>query len=94
MTWLRAVKSGDQEQLKTVFSERTRKQFEEEGWDKVLKMYQEVFNKQFGDYRPEDFAFQFAGGETAGEVFILHKGKKLPGLRVIKEGTAWKVDER
>ena len=93
-TWLKAVKNGDQEELKTVFSERMRKQFDEEGWDKVLMTYQDVFKKEFGDYTIEDFAFEFAGGEDEGNVFVVHKGKKLSGPRVIKENGEWKVNER
>ena len=42
----------------------------------------------------EDFAFEFSGGEEKGVLSIVHKGKKLPGLRVIKEKTGWKVNER
>lgn len=93
-TWLKAVKDGDQKQLKTVFSERMRKTFDEEGWDRVLKTYQEVFKKDFGDYKLEDFAFEYTGGEEEGKVSVVHKGKRLSGLRVIKEKTDWKVDER
>jgi hypothetical protein len=91
---LKAVKDGDQERLKEVFSEGVRKMFDEEGWDKVLQTYREVFGKEFGDYGLEDFAFQYTGGEREGKVVVEHKGKKLPGLRVIKEPTGWKVNER
>lgn len=93
-TLLKAVKEGDQQQLKTVFSERMQKTFDEEGWEKVLKSYQEAFNKEFGEYKPEDFAFEYAGGEGEGRVLIVHRGKKLPGLQVIKVEPGWKVDER
>lgn len=91
---LKAVKDGDQKLLKTVFSEEIRKSFDEEGWDKALKTYQKVFQKEFGDYRLEDFAFDYTGGERKGKVFVEHKGKKLPGLRVVQEPTGWKVNER
>jgi hypothetical protein len=59
-----------------------------------LKTYQQVFKKEFGDYQLEDFAFTIAGEEGKGTVSITHKRKRLPGLRVIKEKDAWKVDER
>jgi len=94
LNWLQAVKDGDEKQLKTVFSESLRKGFEEEGWNKVLKGYQEVFKSQFGDYRLEDFTFEYRGGEDKGKLTIFHKSKKLPGLRVIKEQTDWKVNEQ
>ncbi len=94
VTWLKAAKNGDQKQLKTVFSESMQKRLEEEGWDKVLKTYQEGFKKEFGDYKIEEFTFEFQGKKEEGEVSIIHKGKKLPGLRVIKEKADWKVNER
>jgi hypothetical protein len=83
--WLKAVKAGDTAQLKTAFSESMRRRFDQEGWDKVMKTYQEVFLKEFGDYKPEDFSYQFAGTENSGSVSIVYKGKTLPGLQVIKE---------
>ena len=93
--WLKATRSGDQELLKTVFSDRMRTKFDVEGWGKVLKAYQEVFKEEFGDYKLEEFAFQFTGGEEEGQVSLVHNGKKLPGgVRVIKEEADWKVDER
>ena len=50
--------------------------------------------KLLGDYRLEDFGFEFRGGQEAGEVSVTHKGKRLPDdLRVIREGSVWKVDE-
>ena len=91
---LQAVKDGDLERLKTVFSKDLRKSLEKEGWDKVLKTYQKVFEKEFGDYKLEDFTFEYIGGGEEGKVFVEHKSKKLPGLRVIKEQTDWKVNER
>jgi len=91
---LQAVKDEDRERLKTVFSEAMRKSLEKEGWDKVLKSYQKVFEKEFGDYKLEDFTFEYIGGGEEGQVLVEHKGKKLPGLRVIRERTDWKINER
>jgi hypothetical protein len=92
--WLQAVKTGDKAQLKTVFSQRMQISHAEMGWDKVMKAYQDVFKEEFGDYKLEDFTFEFEGNEQTGKVSIVRKGKKLPGLRVIKEGANWKVNER
>jgi len=95
LQWLEAAKNGDLELLKTVFAERVRKQFAGEGWDNVMKTYQRVFQKEFGDYTLDDFAFEFEGGEEHGTVSIVFKEKKLPGkLRVVKEKDSWKVNER
>jgi len=92
--WLKAVKDGNQEQLKSVFSETMRRKFDDEGWDKVMSVYQELFRKEFGEYRDEDFSFQFKGDENMGTVSIVYRGKTLPGLQVIRENNEWKVDER
>jgi hypothetical protein len=92
--WLQAVKDGDQAQLKTCFSARMQRELEKEGWDNVMKIYQEVFKSEFGDYRPEDFSFRFQGSESVGTVLISYRGKTFPGLQVIKEGNEWRVDER
>ncbi|HEX6728988.1 MAG TPA: hypothetical protein VF074_03210 [Pyrinomonadaceae bacterium] len=94
VSWLMAVREGAEKKLKTTFSERMRKRFDETGWDEVLKTYQQAFEKEFGDYRLEDFAFEYSGGELEGKVSILYKGKKVPGVRVIKEQGEWRVDER
>ena len=93
-TWLEAVKNGDKNRLKTVFSEKIRSRFDAEGWDKVMKTYQQVFKQEFGDYKLEDFKFEFTGDEEKGKVSVVHQGKKTPGLRVVKEKSGWKVNER
>ena len=94
---LEAVKNSDQKQLKTVFCEMGRKEFEKEGWGKVLAIYQEYFKKAFGDYKLEDFTFEykgFEGEDFMGMVSITRKGKKFGELMVIKESAVWKMAER
>ena len=86
--WLSAVKKGDQEQLKTAFSESMRRQFDQEGWAQVLMTYQDLFRSAFGDYTLEDFSFAFTGGEDSGHVLITFKGMVLPGLRVYCDASA------
>ena len=94
LVWLSAVKSGNQDQLKTAFSAAMQRQFEERGWGNVLMIYQEAFQKAFGDYAVADFSFEFAGGEDRGHVNIMHRGNKWPAVLVIRESTGWKVNER
>ena len=74
-----------------------RKEFEKEGWDKVLAIYQEYFKKAFGDYKLEDFTFEykrFEDEDFMGMVSITRKGKKFGELMVIKENAVWKMAER
>src|SRR5262245_34562888 len=59
--WFQAVKTRDVESLKSAFSERMRKSHEKFGWDKVMQIYQEVFQKDFGDYKLDDLSFSFEG---------------------------------
>ena len=94
IVWFNAIKNGDQEALKTAFSERMRQQFDEIGWAKVLMMYQDGFKQVLGDFKLEDFAFEFTGGEDSGHVAIAHKGTQLPAVQVLREKTGWRVNER
>ena len=71
-----------------------RAQYDKDGWDKVLKRYQEGFKSAFGDYKLEDFTFDYKGAEEKGAVSIVHKGKSLPGMSVAKENAGWKLNER
>ena len=91
---LTAVKEADEEQLKMVFSQKVKQQFDREGWDKALRTYQDMFKKEFGDYRLQDFSFGFNGDDSRGTVSVAHKGRALPGLRVVNETNEWKIDER
>jgi hypothetical protein len=93
-TWLQAVQEGDADQLQGAFSARMRKVFEAEGWKSVLTRYRNAFEQAFGDYRLEEFTFTFAGGEQDGKVVIVHKGRALPGVMVVREPGGWKVNER
>ena len=91
---LKAVKEMDQKQLQSAFSEKMRAQYDKEGWDKVLQRYQEGFKTAFGDYKLEDFAFEYKGDEEKGGVSVVHKGIMLPGMSVTKEKAEWKLNER
>ena len=94
ITWLAAVKKGDREELKSAFSQRIRKRFDEEGWDKPLKTYQETFAAEFGDYRLSEFSLAYSTlGDQDGEVTVFRKGKEFRELRIIKENDRWKIDE-
>lgn len=94
--WFKAVQTGDQELLKSVFSQRIRKAHDATGWDKMMKTYQEVFKKDFGDYKLADLRFTYSGkaGAINGTVSVRVNGKDHHGLRVINEKGDWKVDER
>jgi hypothetical protein len=98
VAWLTAVKTSDVKLLKTVWSTRMTEGIpqdgEDEHWNNRLEAYKKVWAQQFGEYEVSDFTFTFAGNDTAGVVVIEHNGRKLPGLRVIKEGDQWKIDER
>ena len=91
---LKAVKERDQKQLQSAFSAKMRAQYDKQGWDRVLQRYQEGFKTAFGDYKLEDFAFEYKGDEEKGGVAVVHKGKTLPGMSVTKEKAEWKLNER
>jgi hypothetical protein len=92
---LKAVKAGDTEQMKDAYSEKFQKQIEKlGGWDKNLKYYGRAFKAFFGDYQLDEFTFGYSGGDDAGKVSITHKGKKVPGMKVVKEKGGWKINQR
>ena len=94
VAWLTAVQNGNQGQLKAVFSESMRRQFDKQGWEQVMRTYQETFKNEFGDYRLEYFSFRFRGDENLGVVLIEYKGKSIAGVQVVRENDDWKVNER
>jgi hypothetical protein len=94
MALLKAAKEGDQELLKSAFSETMRKECDKTGWDTVMNQYQQGLKAAFGDYQLEDFTFDFKGSEEKGAVFVVHKGKPLPAMSVIRENAEWKLSER
>lgn len=94
MALLKAAKEGDQDLLKSAFSETMRKECDKTGWDTVMKQYQQGLKAAFGDYRLADFTFDYKGSEEKGAVFVVHKGKTLPAMAVVREDAEWKLNER
>jgi hypothetical protein len=90
VTWLEAVKDGDEKKLKTAFSDRSQKIFDKD-WGKALKGFKDQFKAAFGDYKVDDFAFQFKGDDKLGKVAVNFKGKEFH-VRVLKEKEDWKVE--
>lgn len=95
---LKSVKTQDKDLLKSSFSKRMVKNLGNgPGWAESLKQYTLLFKKEFGNYQMSDFKYKFIPSKNdpkKGQVSIIFKGKKLEGLRVIKEGDSWKMDER
>ena len=93
LTLLQAAKSGDRELLKTVFSERMRTRFDDERWDQVVRKYQRTYKARFSDYKLEELAFEFTGGQQRGKVSVVHKERIIFGVRVVKEKADWKIND-
>jgi hypothetical protein len=93
LTWMQAVQAGDQELFKTVFTLPMQAFYESKGWDAVVQGYQESFTEAFGDYKIEDFSFEFDGGADAGTVSVQHPKMAAPAVRVVRRGPNWKIDE-
>lgn len=79
--------------------------FEEKNtWEEVLNTYTNAFQKQFGNYKLEDFAYDFIPddkviGKAAnenGRLKITVKGKDMGGMKIIREAESeqWKLNER
>ena len=91
--WFQAVKLGDSEQLECVFSRQQIDKFNGEDWGNLLHQYQKVSAHDFGDYQLEDLVFEYRGGSNSGEVMVVHNGNNYGAIKVVKEGSLWKVDE-
>lgn len=105
ITLMKAVKLSDPQLLRTAFSPRMIKVFEERlTWQGVLNEYTNVFRKEFGEYELDDFTYSFEpateiSNEITDEKGVLKlnfKGRKIGGMRVIREAGSldWKLDER
>lgn len=92
--WLGAVRELDIERLRSVFAARLRDEFDKEGWDAVLDRYATLWGEKFGLYTLDDFQYTFEGDADSGTVGLTFRGKPLPPVQVVREGDAWKVNER
>lgn len=91
---LKAAQEDNLELYKVIYSTNMRSLFQEEDWSPSLSRYAQLFEREFGDYALGDFRYSFSGDEDAGEVSILFQGRELRGLKVVREGEQWKLDER
>jgi len=93
-TWLEAVKDGDPEQLRSSFSKRIRQQFDDERWKERLKTCQEALTREFGDYSPSEFGFEYmTSGDEDGQVTVFRKRKEFRTVQIVKEDEVWKIDQ-
>ena len=92
--WFRAVKALDVDALQRVFSVRLRDEFAKEGWDEVLSRYAAVWAEQLGPYELVHLTYTYLGDAHAGTVRTTFRGKPLPPVPVVREGDAWKVNQR
>ncbi|HEU0144072.1 MAG TPA: hypothetical protein VFQ47_04740 [Nitrososphaera sp.] len=105
-TLLNAVRLSDTQLLQTAFSPAMVKSFEKDGltWEEVLNVYTNIYRKEFGDYKIDDFVYSFQADpvvsdkvtDERGKVTIIFKGEEHGGLRVIREvgSVQWKLNER
>ena len=89
---------SDMELFKFAFSNRIRNSITEQGWPKGLAVYQKELREKLGNYKISDISmmkFQFSGNEKEGGIGVVGKnGKAFGRMRLIKEGGAWKFNER
>lgn len=92
-----AVQDSDLDLFKSAFSSRMQKSIASEGageWRVGMREYKKLFAKEFGDYRIDDFEFSFSGDARKGRANVSLRGRELPGLAVVCEGSEWKLDEK
>jgi hypothetical protein len=91
---LEAAKRSDTTHFREAYSSRIRQETGQQDWSKNLKEAQATLKEKFGDYRLNDFEFSFEGDEQKGKLGISFKGKQQFAIAVVKEGGAWRLDER
>lgn len=89
---LKAVESSDIEKFKTSYSKRIRDDESQNNWEQNIAEAKINIKKLFGDIRYEDFTFKF--DDEKSKLGIIHKGKFILWVGVIKEDGLWKLDER
>ena len=91
---IEATKRGDATMFRDAYSARIRREDQGSDWEKHLREAQATLKEKFGDCQITDFTFSFDGDDTNGTLQVSFKGKWEFVLAVVKEGGAWKLDER
>ena len=91
---IEATKRGDATMFRDAYSARIRREDQGSDWEKHLREAQATMKEKFGDCQITDFTFSFDGDDTSGTLQVSFKGKWEFVLAVVKEGGAWKLDER
>lgn len=61
-------------------------------WISRLNEVKEKFKERFGSYERSDFSYDYE--EEKSKLIIYYKSEEQIGLRVIKEGGVWKLDDK
>jgi hypothetical protein len=88
---LETAKNDDMEGFFNCFSERDT--FGHNSNPNDFKEAQTNLRSMYGDLDPSEFEFQFEGKDSHGVLVIIFKGEENLRIRVVKEGTEWKLDE-
>jgi hypothetical protein len=91
---LKAIKSSDATTFRDAYSARIHQEDPKNDWAKKLQEAQATMKEKFGDYQITDFTFSFDGDGAKGKLAVSFKGKAQFAIAVVKEGGAWKLDER
>jgi hypothetical protein len=65
---------------------------DEKLWISRLNEGKEKFEKRFGTFQLSDFSYKYDSKES--KLIIFFKNEEQIGMRVIKEGRNWKLDEK
>ncbi|MFH0792449.1 MAG: hypothetical protein V2A74_00290, partial [bacterium] len=93
-TLIIAVRQNDVNLFKSVYSSRMKSVLEKTGWKIGLGKYRKTFSEEFGEYQLDDFTLSYSGDGNAGLVYITFKNKQMGELRVIREDSVWKLNEK
>ena len=89
---LKAVASSDIEGFKASYARHIREDEQQSDWEKNISEARANIRKIFGDAKSDDFAFKF--DEDESKLGIIHKGRFVFWIGIIKEDGVWKLNER
>ncbi len=91
---IRAAKASDAVSFKATYSKHIQDDTDQSDWTKNVGEAHANLERLCGNCDPADFTFTYAGDASHGVLSIAPKNKEPLQLKVVAEGTAWKIDER
>lgn len=87
--YILALQNKDTVVFEQLFSEEHIKQFKKIGLQDVLNKNNSIFVGKYGDFKIEDFQFNYQGSETKGKLYFFYKGERAGNKVMLKIKDKW-----